>query len=132
VSLRRYTVPSKGFPIVKVVTGCALPLAGFCFCLKKGANNALENFTKLRRKLFQNGEIFMSFVRKIKIFVLDDDQYYEHLSRKYRDFQESYRTDFDLVSEIFTRDEFDTIKINSKKDFLTLFTPRFQTLYKGY
>ena len=67
VSLRRYTVPSKGFPVVKTIAGCALPLAGFCFCLKKGANNALENLTKLRRKLFQNGEfvLFMSFSKKL-------------------------------------------------------------------
>ena len=57
-SLKRYSTPSQGFPLVKLLAGITLPVAGFGFCLKKGTVNAIAELQTLRRKLLEEGNFF--------------------------------------------------------------------------
>ena len=54
-SLQRYTSPSKNFPFIKLLAGCALPMIGYGFCLQKGVSMALDNLILVRKKLLEKG-----------------------------------------------------------------------------
>jgi len=59
VSLRRYTMPSQGFPFTKLLVGVALPITGLGFCLKKATLTAIDELHDLRKKLLEKGFFFM-------------------------------------------------------------------------
>ena len=56
--------------------------------------------------------------------VKDDDQYFGYLEKKYQKFQKIYKDDYSLFSELMNEEEFSEFKKNTKKDLLSLFSPR--------